>query len=237
MVVLTILFVALMMFAVNSWFLLDYSTKAKIVATESAKVVLADKYWLGCRRPDYDPRQSQAQAEAVAHRLCDMLSIPAPQSVVLDDSEDTNAGYVSCVVTIGGMRMPYGGVFFPQIMRVSEKGVSTQSLVHPYAMLNIEAPGVNQNGSPSGLQGVQLPAIGFYKGINGNAGNPLLGTGNALPPGYGAAGGRLCQPVLSNKTMWVGGLYVAHPGDSPTFYNKLHAYSLNGSIPDAVSVQ
>lgn len=234
---LVVFFVSIFMLAINMRAGMEYSGQIRSIAAESTKVIIAEKFWLGFRRPDYDPAVARVKASAVASRLCQLFSLPAPERLKFDESDADGKTYVSCKITVDKLRMPFGGFAFPALWRTTEGYTASESLTHPYAVLNIEAPGVDQSGNPSGLQGVQIPAIGYFKGYTANTSNALLSTGNALSAGFGSGGGALCKPSLNKNPMWVGGLYVAHPGDSPTFYDKLHEYTSDGTNNNAVSVQ
>ncbi len=88
-------FVLMVALGINAFFLTQWSAKVNLVASEAAKVVAINKYWLGMARPDYQPTVTQGKARQVAERLCQQLGLPAPTVTFPDVPSDDAGDYIN----------------------------------------------------------------------------------------------------------------------------------------------
>lgn len=175
-------FVLMVAFGINAFFVTQWSAKVNVVASEAAKVVAANRYWLGMERPDYDPSAAHASATQVAQKLCQRLGLPNPNITFPDVPSDESGDYNQVVVTVSSLPLPFKiDQVFPNIIGVQGTGISFQPKQRIYAHINIHAP----TSAPNQWDGVAIPVYGFFRGINSNP-NAFADPQN-VQGGYGAA--------------------------------------------------
>jgi hypothetical protein len=191
-VILITVFVLLVMFGLNAFFAIKYSADVKIIATEAAKVVLTNKYWLGMRRPDYNPDEAVAKASEIANTLATKLGIPAVQIVEFNQEETPAGDIISVKVQADGLRLPYAAKIFPRFLSMAATGVSVQPKNSVYACVDIATQQPGQS-NPNIFDVVRVPAFGFSRNTaNGQAapfaGQVFQGNDNSTPNSNGEAG-------------------------------------------------
>lgn len=172
MVVVTIVFVLLVMFGLNTFFAFKYSADVKIIATEAAKIVLTNKYWLGMRRPDYNPDESVEKARVVANTLASKLGIASVEIVEFNQDETPDGDIISIRVKADGLPLPYATKVFAPFLSFAATGVSVQPRSQVYACCDIAA---KQPGQPNAnvFDVVRVPAFGFSRNT-ANGGNMVF---------------------------------------------------------------
>jgi hypothetical protein len=189
LVVLTLVFVFLTAFGLNVFWMLQYQAKANIVASESAKVVAADKYWLGMLRPDYNADGAKQRARDVAKALCTKLGLPEPSEFQVDETSDTYADYLSVNLTLSGLKLPFGlsGVF-PGVFKTQANGASVQPKQAIYACMNMDC----LTAETGTYDIVSIPVYGFTKGHGQNPDPNDLNRGyermSGFPNNFGSTG-------------------------------------------------
>jgi hypothetical protein len=175
-------FVLMVAFGINAFFVTQWSAKVNVVASEAAKVVAANRYWLGMERPDYDANSAHASATQVAQRLCQRLGLPNPNVTFPDIPSDDSGDYNQVVVTVSSLPLPFKiDQVFPNFIGVQGTGISFQPKQRIYAAINIHASTL----TPNQWDGVSIPVYGFFRGINSNP-NAFNDPQN-VQGGYGAA--------------------------------------------------
>ncbi len=189
LVLLTIATCLLIGFLVNVFFVTQWSAKANLVASEAAKAISAEKYWLGMTRPDYDVQEGSQKARAVAQTLCKSLGLPKPGSFKFEEKSDDSGDYNSVTFRISGLSLPinYSGIF-PEMLSVQAKGVSFQPRQNCYAAIQMNAPAEQ----PGTYDVVYLPVYGFFRGYGTNSNFYDVSNGyqtiGPLPGGFGKVG-------------------------------------------------
>ncbi len=172
-------FVLLVAFALNFYFSLVAHEKMRIVAMECARVVDSKRYWLGMERPDVDPAAVETSAHNLANSLCSKLGLPQPSNVdfkMEKDATDTSVTFTTCTVTCNSIPLPYGFTkVFPNILSVSETGVSGNMALNPYSMLYVECPLAGKDlkgGALGGRAAFLLPMYGTaFPNVTANSGD------------------------------------------------------------------
>lgn len=200
LVVITIVFVLLVGFGINTYAALTFGTKLQIVAMETARVLDDERLWLGVQRPDYEASVSQQKAETVGAVVADKLGLDG-KSVTFAFEEvgvkngDEELGRMTVVTaSIGLAKLPFELGVFPTGIPVSATAASARGTVQPYAVCDIDAPIKREGGATGPKDGVRIPVYGFFRRTG--LGEPqTITTGDPnLPPG-GPSEGAVLSPA------------------------------------------
>lgn len=198
LVVICMVMVALFIMIIDAYAICNYSFKAQMVAIEAAKVINANKYWLGLPRADYNPDAAKHNAAAVANSLCDTLGLPQIQDAdfaVLNDTNE-NADAITVKLTLRHCPIPYINFDIP----INAIGVCLEPQVTPYGITQI---GVPVPGAPDQYQIATLPAYGFCQGTK----TPAGGYTNVIGfMGGGAEGIGMSNALSPERYDWFVGL-------------------------------
>jgi hypothetical protein len=179
--IVVLVFVGLIMLSLNVFATVVYSQKIQFIADTAARVYNERHFWLGTIRPDFDETEAQRKATETATKLLEKLALP-PLTSISFSPEVTEEGlaFATVKLTVGGLRLPYGGKIFPSLISLSTVAYSAEAAATPYAsyVLRVPAAGtVDANGlSRTDQYEVGfLPAFGFARdrdafrplGING----------------------------------------------------------------------
>lgn len=180
--------VLLLLFLVNATVMATYTLKVNAVATETARSIGAHEYWLGMKRPDYDPAETTRNARQLADAMLDNFGLPHTTSFAVREDQvniGSNTEMVTRVdMTISGVRISGGGIF-PPFITLHATGIGYDNAVPPYATMALSFTDPErvaaQNGSTVGSKGVLFP-IYFAKNTgDGPGANPNVSSWRPIP--------------------------------------------------------
>ncbi|MBV8174277.1 MAG: hypothetical protein JO151_06890 [Verrucomicrobia bacterium] len=168
LVIFCFVFVGCLMLFLNTVVLSDYYRKLQMAATEAAKSIDSQRYWLGSPRPDYD----QGKAEQNAHDLADFIltssGLPKSSNFSVDyPQKPSNIPGQSALqltrVTVTVNQLRTVGHLFTPFVALSGTGISSNTGLGIFAYANL-AEYVDGGGAGIGRQ-VYVPIYGATCGI------------------------------------------------------------------------
>ncbi len=178
LVIIVLVFVLLVAFGVNTYAAITYGTKLQIVAMETARVLDDERLWLGVKRPDYNAETSQNKAREVGKVVGSQIGLDGPNITFVFDEVAVGTGDFGGEVTVvtaslGTAPLPFNLGVYPTGIPVSSKAASARNTVQPYAVFDIDAPGVTADGTPVGTKSaVRIPCYGFFTSGNSSVAIP-----------------------------------------------------------------
>lgn len=142
LVIFCMVFIGCLMLFINTVVLSDYYRKLQMAATEAAKSIDAEKYWIGMHRPDYNQSTAEANARNLADFILVSSGLPKTSSFKVDYPQQASniAGQGTMQLTrvtlsVNQLRT-VGGLFAPFIA-LSGAGISTNASSHCYAYADL----------------------------------------------------------------------------------------------------
>lgn len=131
-------FVGCLLLFINTVILSDYHLKLQIAATEAAKIIDGQKYWLGAVRSDYNRVDAEKNAREVADLILEKLGLPDTSSFSVDyPSKATNTalGNIQLTrVTLAVNRLKTVGGLFAPFIELKGSGISSDGAMPPFAI-------------------------------------------------------------------------------------------------------
>lgn len=180
MVVVSMFFVLLAAFAVNTFSYMVYGSKVQIIANAVAKQVSNRTYWLGAKRPMFQRSGSglartRQMASDYAKKLGQVYGLPVTPDVHFADAADESVeGIAFTPVTVSMSQIPLPFAFksiFPEFMSVSAVGIASEQIDAPPAFIRLgfklTTPSASNPSVTDATQVVMLPAYGFQTDAGG----------------------------------------------------------------------
>lgn len=190
LVIVSIIFVLLAAFGVNTYSYMVYGSKIQVIANAVAKQSSNRKFWLGAKRPLFQRSGSGLQARKdraneYAKKLGEIYGLPITPVVTMPDEPDESvAGVAFTPVTVSMSEVPLPfniARVFPQFLSVSAVGIATEQTDAPPGFIRLGFRLIDSSASnPSvtnATQVVMIPAYGFQTDSGLNVAN-LGGTQN-----------------------------------------------------------
>lgn len=191
LVVISLVFVLLTCFAINTYSYMVYGSKLQIIANEVAKTVNNRTFWLGAKRPLFQRTGSSLsrtheRAQAYSDKLADMLGLPSHPVVEFADAPDesvTGVAFTKVTVSMPNTPLPYKiSSVFPEAFTIRAFGIASEATEAPPAFIRLGFKLINNAGSDPTLgdqtQVCMIPAYGFqtdYRNPDGTYRNQNLG--------------------------------------------------------------
>jgi len=226
MVIVSIIFVLLAAFGVNTYSYMVYGSKIQIIANAVAKQSSNRKFWLGAKRPMFQRSGNGLQARrdranAYAKRLGEIYGLPiTPVVTIPDEPDESVAGVAFTPVTVSMSQVPLPfnmGRVFPQFLSVSAVGIASEQTDAPPGFIRLGFrlidPSASNPSVTNATQVVMIPAYGFQTDTNTTSGPNLGGTQNNSDVAGNQPDSRLClwagingspEPLRSNAPFITG---------------------------------
>lgn len=141
-VMLCMIAVPLLVLTLNVGMFFAWQSKLNFIATECARYIDANKYWLGMPRDDFKSTEAEKRARRLADVMCDALGVP--KTTVFDVAE-TEVDFDGTKITVtrvelqAGLSVAFSG-FIPKPLQVKGVGVSSDGAqaVPPYCTMVLE---------------------------------------------------------------------------------------------------
>lgn len=128
LVVVIPLIIGLTLLVLNVGFAVMNQQKVNIVATETAKVVSAQRYYLGAEVPSFKARKDEIErkAQLVCDSMLTQMGLPTGNATFsYSNVNGTNSSIVGCTVTVNRIKL-FGAGIFPSMITLSGQGVAAQ---------------------------------------------------------------------------------------------------------------
>lgn len=154
-------FVGLVMLALNCYVVLTADTTLRLIAQESAKVREDYTFFLGARRRDVTEEQARqiATSFAVALANANGLAVNA-DGVSFNDTTTASQSGTRCTIRLDGLRMPYSAGIFPIAIKREVSAVVARMNVPAPAIVDINAQG------EGGTITLRVPSYGAYRPVS-----------------------------------------------------------------------
>ncbi|MBX9690366.1 MAG: hypothetical protein K2X27_26870 [Candidatus Obscuribacterales bacterium] len=180
MLVVSIFFVALAAFAVNTFSYMVYGSKIQVIANAVARQVSNRTYWLGALRPQFQRsgkglESQKEKANEYAKKLGEIYGLPVTPIVTFPDAPDESVeGVAFTPVTVSMAEIPLPFQFsklFPQFLSVSATGIASEQVDAPPGFIRMGFklidPSTSNPAVTDATQVVILPAYGFQTDFGG----------------------------------------------------------------------
>jgi hypothetical protein len=177
LVIFTSIFVGCLMLFINTIILGSYKWKLEAAATEAAKLVDQQKYWLGMQRPDYDYKKATSGARDLADAMLNELGLSSTSSFTVTESQVKipSLGTTATVthVKLSVNKIPTVGNCFAPFIELSAEGAACEGAVPAYGTVQLAIIDQALLGTPASKKCriIQLPAYFVGNGWDG-AGAP-----------------------------------------------------------------
>lgn len=136
-----------------------YKIKLALIGATAARQAVNATYWLGARRPDYNPAQIQAAAVELVKTQAQVLGLPPLRDQDISVTQDPDNTKL-CKVSIKLNYVPLiGGTFLPSVIPISETAVEPYLVDSPTGVMGLAFDTGNGQG-----RGFWIPCYG--RGVN-----------------------------------------------------------------------
>lgn len=187
LVIFCMVFVGCLMLFINTVVLSDYYRKLQMAATEAAKTIDAQKYWLGAPRAGYDQATAEANARNLADFILESAGMPKTSSFKVDypskaSNVEGQASMVLTRVTLSVNELKTVGGLFAPFIALSGVGISSNQAggVYAYCTMALQTQGSTNTG---GARQIYFPVYGVTHGASGGSAT-VFGSPGIVPPTY-----------------------------------------------------
>jgi hypothetical protein len=146
---------------INTYLVMVYQDKLRVVADATARYASGKQYWLGMKRPDYKEAEAHEQARQLANSLLHEIGLPSASSVEILQTKFQAPGVegmtdkVNVRIMVNGIRT-IGNAFIP-FLNITGTGTAFENALPPYCVAQTYS--LNEN-DPNNVKRIQYPAYG-----------------------------------------------------------------------------
>lgn len=202
MVILTTTATLLTLLLLNTAVLGKYSYRMQAIASETARHMNAERWWLGMQRTNYNPDQAKIDAAKLINKELEMMGLPhaskihikyIPQQVEIPGSATIPITLIKIDIEVGALSAVSGGVF-PNLITLKASGMSSDAQYavprNGMALLHFVDPSPRAPYEKVGIErAIRVPVYNVTNGRE-EAADPSgewLTAGNSLSENFGKA--------------------------------------------------